>query len=361
MKVLSSTSLNRLIAISLGLALTFNASAESDLDLDTLSQDAEYVFKGTVVDVQYRQSEGTPENPEGIPHTFVTYKVDEEYKSQGQNSEVTLRFTGGVIDEDKIMLNDSMPLMDIGDKDLLFVAGNGQKPCPLVNCKQGRFREIDGYMFDDDGSTIVLDDEGSLKKGKSVKLDDVSHHKFQEGLEITVEEAELENEAESIEQLEDIQPEKGIRPDPPLFSSIVQETVIRTSGNTSTADTGKFQSQNPDQSFVDTIFSPSMGTPPNPSIVAVEEEPEPILDELEEVGAEAQQDKPIVKQRIVLTAEKKPQTVAMADVSFNKAVEPQKAKENESRGLNDAIKSILMLLALLTTALVVFRFMRKQR
>ena len=152
-----------------------DADEEQVLDLLDLGRHSDFVFKGTVASVAFRDSEPIPElDASGAPvldstgqpvlqdgstlaHTFVTYTIDQIYKGQAAGTEVTLRFLGGV-QEDPVLVPDptgtlilseevfvagDSPLFDVGDRDILFVERNTDKPCPLADCGGGRFRLIE--------------------------------------------------------------------------------------------------------------------------------------------------------------------------------------------------------------------------
>ena len=134
---------------------------------------AELIFRGPVLNVEYRNSEivpvldphsgepvidprsGEPVLVDGsdLPHTFVTYQIDHIYKGKvpigsPDPCQVTLRFQGGLWtpedpNESRILSVNISPLFDLGDRDVLLVRGNTFALCPLVDAANGRFRLID--------------------------------------------------------------------------------------------------------------------------------------------------------------------------------------------------------------------------
>lgn len=67
-----------------------------------------------MVDIQYRNSESTREEPKGVPHTFAR-----------------------------------------GETDVLFIPGGEAGDCQLVNCVEGRFRVLDDRFYSGFGVPLV--------------------------------------------------------------------------------------------------------------------------------------------------------------------------------------------------------------
>lgn len=144
-------------AIAAALLLAANAghaqTPSEETPLAALSADADLVFQGTVADIRYANS------IEGIPHTFVTYRVDEVLKGAYGTPTLTLRFIGGVKVEGNVMRKLSVshaPTFETGQQDLLMVKGNAQSQCPLVRCAQGRFRFQHGVVTNEEGTALAL-------------------------------------------------------------------------------------------------------------------------------------------------------------------------------------------------------------
>lgn len=127
--------------------------------ISELTRDAELVVQGTVIDVQYANS------VEGLPHTFVTYQINDVLKGQYGNKTLTLRFIGGVKqDGDKLRRLEvsGVPEFEKGATDVLMVRGNEQRICPLVRCAEGRFRLDAGYVSDGAGNTLGRNEKGEV-------------------------------------------------------------------------------------------------------------------------------------------------------------------------------------------------------
>lgn len=132
----------------------------ADVSISNLSADAELVFQGTVTDITYAAS------IEGIPHTFVTYKVEDVLKGTYRAPTLTLRFIGGVKIEGKVMRKLSVshaPRFETGQQDLLMVKGNTQTQCPLVRCAQGRFRFQQGMVTNEEGDVLAHEPQGTVR------------------------------------------------------------------------------------------------------------------------------------------------------------------------------------------------------
>ena len=68
--------------------------------------------------------------------------------------ELTLRFEGGASDNldpegRRYLLVEMYPLFKVGDRDILFVEGNTQHPCPLAGCSSGRLRVMPDEQYPD--------------------------------------------------------------------------------------------------------------------------------------------------------------------------------------------------------------------
>ena len=124
-----------------------------------LVKEAELIFQGVVIDVQYKDSTPKDKLP-GIPHTFVTFNVEHIFKGDIRSgSTMTLRFEGGVAKDGNIMVVDGIPLFDKGDRGILFVKGNTEQPCPLVGWSQGFYRVANNTdVYSEKGNQIVLAD-----------------------------------------------------------------------------------------------------------------------------------------------------------------------------------------------------------
>lgn len=149
---------------------------ENLISAGALVTEAEVIFQGVVEAVGYRSSV-SEETGGGIPHTFVSYRVDSLYKGRPATQDrLTLRFVGGEGEGSRILMASGVPLFDVGDRDILFVSGNGLRLCPLVDCARGRFRLIGDSVYTDDGRGVVRLEGDALWVGQPRPLEEVMTH-----------------------------------------------------------------------------------------------------------------------------------------------------------------------------------------
>ncbi len=136
-----------LLALSLRLTMAGPASAMvvAQRDFPELVARAEQIVVGTVTDIEQQEDES------GAPATLVTLADLTVLKGE-VGSTLTLRFYGGTAGGVAVHVPD-MPTFAVGERALLFVAGNGRDVCPLVGVWQGRFR----VRFDAARNTEVVD------------------------------------------------------------------------------------------------------------------------------------------------------------------------------------------------------------
>ena len=171
--------------------LSLSAVADSGADpanLDEMTQGSDFVFECNVDRIDYRfATVSIPDGPtQTMPYTFVTCQVGNVYKGNTRNSTVTLRFAGGPGENvGEYVLYSGQPLFDVGDHDILFVSGNEQSPCPLVDCATGRLREMDGMVVDDSGRPVTIDGNGDIQPGQPLDLEGVNTHNMNDTVSLT--------------------------------------------------------------------------------------------------------------------------------------------------------------------------------
>ena len=107
---------------------------------------SEQIVIGTVTDI-HEQLDAS-----GTPFTLVTFS-DLTVLKGDVAATLTLRFYGGHAGDVVVAIPD-MPTFTIGERDVLFVAGNGRDVCPLVGVWQGRFY----VRFDPASGADVVED-----------------------------------------------------------------------------------------------------------------------------------------------------------------------------------------------------------
>jgi len=115
--------------------LVLSALTVVPTDFDRLIEQAEQIFRGTVVSATPRW-EG-----EGKQRHIVTdyvFRVEESYRGRAAG-QVTLRVFGGALEGRRQQIA-GLPEFRPGETEILFVRGNGRDLCPLVGLFHGRLR-----------------------------------------------------------------------------------------------------------------------------------------------------------------------------------------------------------------------------
>lgn len=158
-----------LTATSVSAAVATPEKTTSIVTRDLLAQ-ADLVFSGKVVSVEYKDS------ADGLPHTFVTYDVDQVISGRPDGSQVTLRFLGGRQQKGEVVRYlevSETPEFQVGDTDVLFASKNNSSICPLAKCTSGRFRNQGGVLTSDDGRAIIEKADSSYAISSAVISKDV--------------------------------------------------------------------------------------------------------------------------------------------------------------------------------------------
>ena len=126
-------------------ATTAHAMVVVQRDFSELVARAEQIVAGTVTDIKQEA------DASGAPTTLVTFS-DLTVLKGDVGATLTLRFYGGESGGVAVHIPD-MPTFTVGDRAVLFVAGNGRDVCPLVGVWQGRFN----VRFDQERHTDVVE------------------------------------------------------------------------------------------------------------------------------------------------------------------------------------------------------------
>jgi hypothetical protein len=119
------------------------------LGLDQMIEEAEQIVAGEVLKVESQWSEDRT-----TIYTFVTLGDLQVIHGQVEGDALVLRFEGGEVDGFRITVHGS-PSFRPGERDFLFIRGNGFAVSPLVGFVQGRFKVVDGQIYDYAGVPIV--------------------------------------------------------------------------------------------------------------------------------------------------------------------------------------------------------------
>ena len=157
-----------------GITAAATAQDHGRESLRELVAESQLAFRGEVIGIQYANSMPAADAPEGIPHTFVTYRVDQLFHGAVDSPVITLRFMGGWDPATETFLDVSLaPQFDLGDQDILFVRGNGELGAPLVGNHDGRLRVSGGQVYSDSGREVRIDDLGRIAMGERYDLPEV--------------------------------------------------------------------------------------------------------------------------------------------------------------------------------------------
>jgi len=150
-------SLLPIYALALAVAIA-QATVVVEMGLDEMIKEAELIVEGTVVDVQSRYS-----GDQRTIYTYVTLTDLRVVHGQSDGSTLTLRLEGGQVGDQRITVV-GMPSFVRGEREFLFIRGNGRAISPAVGFFQGRFRVINGQIHDDAGNPIVEIRDGAFVK-----------------------------------------------------------------------------------------------------------------------------------------------------------------------------------------------------
>lgn len=126
-------------------------------NLAGLAEAANLVVLADVVDVRYRNIPIKGEQS-SIPNTFVKLAIKSTYRGAAQGV-LELRFLGGADGRGGIMGLNGVPMFNVGETGVFFIASNGEKGCPLVHCEWGRFRIYQNAAYSTHGTPIVSVDK----------------------------------------------------------------------------------------------------------------------------------------------------------------------------------------------------------
>lgn len=152
--------LSSLAGLALGLVLAHLPASATTILPQTPAQlvdGAELIFVGTAVHEEFAQThDGT------YAYTFVTFEVEEALKGAAEDAHLTLRFDGGPVGVEDHLEVAGMPAFTVGERYLLFVAGNGHHGCPVLGWNQGKL-EFRPHPLT--GEEVLVERTGALVEG----------------------------------------------------------------------------------------------------------------------------------------------------------------------------------------------------
>lgn len=122
-----------------------------------LVDQSELIFTGKAID---RQVATTKDGKH--PYTFITFEVERVLKGSVEGPTLTLRFEGGEIG-DEYLLVEGMPEFERGGHYLLFVADNGRAISPIVGWTQGKLEFLEHPS--QPGASVLVDRRGMAIEG----------------------------------------------------------------------------------------------------------------------------------------------------------------------------------------------------
>lgn len=116
-------------------------SAKDATVTQQFADSADAVFVGSVVALDHQVSLADADGRQ-LPFTYVTWQVEHAVKGVRSGTTYTARFIGGPMGDKDLHVSE-IPDFDVGDRDLLFVRGNGTLGNPLVGGPRGRVQIAD--------------------------------------------------------------------------------------------------------------------------------------------------------------------------------------------------------------------------
>jgi hypothetical protein len=140
------------------------AAPAAAADLNELAAASRFIVHSRVSKIDYTMSQAAKGRP-AVPHTVVTFDVVKSLGGSPGASSITLRFIGGPDGRGRFMQASNVPVFQLGDEDVLFVSGNGTQGCALAGCLDGRFRVLNGMMYDGTGAPVLRVESGQVDAG----------------------------------------------------------------------------------------------------------------------------------------------------------------------------------------------------
>ena len=165
------------VAAAVSTAPFATASTSRPSSLPELVSRAELIVDGEVVSIEHRNADLREPGERPRPHTFVTLRIHRLIKGRPERADaMTLRFLGGPNGAGQRLVVSDIPTFAVGDRDILFIEGNGERSCPLVGGTSGRLRVVRGQVYDHAGVSLWITPEARLAAlGEQLDLDTLGY------------------------------------------------------------------------------------------------------------------------------------------------------------------------------------------
>jgi hypothetical protein len=135
--------------------------------LEVMTSTANLIVYGTVRKVEYGLENAETKDSREVPFTYVTFGIEKTFRGKSTADLLVMRFIGGPDGRGGFLEVSGVPTFQMGDQDVLFIVGNGESGCPLVHCELGRFRILDGGLYNAHGVPVrALVEEGVIARGQ---------------------------------------------------------------------------------------------------------------------------------------------------------------------------------------------------
>ena len=147
---------------------TGRATTVLPMNLKDLTVNAELIFGGTVSDIRSEKQGNTI-------YTYVTFSNLQFVKGTHVGPTIEVRLSGGSVADETIEVV-GMPNFVLGERNLIFLAGNHRYLCPIVGWEQGRFKiRWDGVsrrevVFDGANDPVTEISGNQIVKGRKARL-----------------------------------------------------------------------------------------------------------------------------------------------------------------------------------------------
>ena len=142
-----------------------DASTFRPITLEQRIVRSDLIVDASVTAVEHRISTPAAADERPLPHTFVTLQVHRVIKGAVDGHEITIRMIGGPDGHGQELELVGAPTFAPGDRDILFIRGNGDELCPIIGWESGRLRLVKGETYSYNGRELWLSPDGRFAFG----------------------------------------------------------------------------------------------------------------------------------------------------------------------------------------------------